>query len=86
MKPAVVAFTAAAILILVGWTVPAILLALGGLAVLALDIAGPPRCRCHFCSAVFPQGDPPMTTPENWDAEVNNREVVERVVRGEASL
>ena len=76
MKPAaVVAFTAAAILILIGSTVPAILLALGGLAVLALDIAGPPRCRCHFCSA-----------PENWDAEVNNREVVERVVRGEASL
>lgn len=54
MKPAVVAFTAAAILILIGSTVPAILLALGGLAVLALDIAGPPRCRCHFCSAVFP--------------------------------
>ena len=33
MKPAVVAFTAAAILILIGSTVPAILLALGGLAV-----------------------------------------------------
>ena len=66
MKPAVVAFTAAAILILIGSTVPAILLALGGLAVLlalgglavlALDIAGPPRCRCHFCSAVFPTLD-----------------------------
>lgn len=26
-----------------------------------------------------------MTTPENWDAEVSSREVVERVVRGEAS-
>ena len=57
MKPAVVAFTAAAILILAGWTVPAILLALGGLAVLALDIAGPPRYRCHCCSAVFPTLD-----------------------------
>ena len=57
MKPAVVAFAAAAILILIGSTVPAILLALGGLAVLALDIAGPPRCRCHFCSAVFPTLD-----------------------------
>ena len=57
MKAAVVAFTAAAILILIGSTVPAILLALGGLAVLALDIAGPPRCRCHCCSAVFPTLD-----------------------------
>ena len=61
MKPAAaVAFTAAAILILIGSTVPAILLALGGLAVLALDIAGPPRCRCHFCSAVFPTLDMPI--------------------------
>ncbi len=58
MKPAVVAFTAAAILILIGSTVPAILLALGGLAVLALGTsAGPPRCRRHCCSAVFPTLD-----------------------------
>ena len=82
MKPAAaVAFTAAAILILIGSTdrrttplpVPLLLSSLPD-----TRHAHPPRRH--------PQGDPPMTTPENWDAEVNNREAVERVVRGEASI